>query len=218
MSQTATNPPSGSPWNMAAPLRVMIIEHAANDAELCLHELQRAGFQCQPHIVGTYPEFLDHLQRFYYDIFLSDYRLPGWTGMDALSVIRKSGSEIPFILVTGTLGEETAVECVRQGVTDYVLKDHLGRLPIVVTRALEEKISRDGHLFMVEALRQSESNSLFLFAHNPLPMWVFEKESLQFLQVNDAALHHYGYERIEFLRMSVSDLMEWTHPGLYPSR
>ena len=209
MSQTASHAPLVTAWNMSTPLRVMVIEHTMADAELNLHELQRAGFQCRPHIVGTLEEFLDHLQRFHYDIVLADYRLPGWTGMDALTVIRKSGSEAPFILVTGTLGEEIAVECIRQGVTDYVLKDHLARLPIVVARALEEKTFRDARAFMVEALRQSESNSLFLFAHNPLPMWVFEKESLQFLQVNDAAIHHYGYERIEFLRMSASDL----HPA-----
>jgi two-component system cell cycle sensor histidine kinase/response regulator CckA len=206
MNQTAVPVSNATAWNMSTPLRVLVIEHAMADAELNLRELQRAGFQCRPHIVGTREEFLDHLRRFHYDIVLADYRLPGWTGMDALTMIRKSGSEIPFILVTGTLGEEVAVECIRQGVTDYVLKDHLARLPIVVLRALEEKTSRDARAFMVEALLQSESNSLFLFAHNPLPMWVFEKESLQFLQVNDAALHHYGYERIEFLRMSAADL------------
>ena len=102
---------------------------------------------------------------------------------------------MPFILVTGTLGEEVAVECIRQGVTDYVLKDNLARLPIVVMRALEEKSFRDGRTLMVEALRESEANSLFLFAHNPLPMWVFEREGLQILQVNDAARRHYGYDQ-----------------------
>ena len=209
MSQTATRLPHVTSWNMASPLRILVIEHSTADAELSLHELQQAGFQCRPHIVGTLEEFLDHFRRFHYDIVLADYRLPGWTGMDALTVIRNSGDEIPFIMVTGTLGEEIAVECIRQGVTDYVLKGHLARLPIVVSRALEEKTSRDARTFMVEALRQSESNSLFLFAHNPLPMWVFEKGSLQFLQVNDAALLHYGYERFEFLRMSISDL----HPA-----
>jgi two-component system cell cycle sensor histidine kinase/response regulator CckA len=206
MSQTAAHVSNVTAWNMSIPLRVLIVEHTLADAELNLHELQQAGFQCRPHIVGTREEFLDHLRRFHYDIVLADYRLPGWTGMDALTLIRKSGSEIPFILVTGTLGEEIAVDCIRQGVTDYVLKDHLARLPIVVSRALEEKTSGDARAFLVEALLQSESNSLFLFAHNPLPMWVFEKESLQFLQVNDAALHHYGYGRIEFLKMSAADL------------
>src|SRR5205807_2280484 len=153
-------------WNMSIPLRVLVIEHTMADAELNLYELHRAGFQCRPHIVGTREEFLDHLWRFHYDIVLADYRLPGWTGMDALTMIRKSGSEIPFILVTGTLGEEIAVECIRQGVTDYVLKDHLARLPIVVSRALEEKTFRDARTFMIEVLRQSESNSLFLFAQS----------------------------------------------------
>jgi CheY-like chemotaxis protein len=206
MSQTAASKTSITLWNMSAPLRVLVIGNTTADAELNLHELQQAGFQCRAHIVGTRAEILDHLRRFHYDVVLADYRLPGWSGMDALLLVRQSIGEIPFILVTGTLGEEVAVECIRQGVTDYVLKDHLSRLPIVVARALEEKTLRDARTFMVEILRQSESNSLFLFAHNPLPMWVFERESLQFLQVNDAALLHYGYERIEFLRMSVSDL------------
>jgi len=206
MSQTTTHLSQAAAWNMASPLRILIIEDVVADAELSLRELQRAGFKCRPHIAGTQEEIIDHLRRFQYDIVLAGYRLPGWTGMDALLEIRRSGSDIPFILVTGMLGEEMAVECIRQGVTDYVLKDHLARLPIAVSRALEEKTSRDARAFMVEALRQSESHSLFLFAHNPLPMWVFEKANLRFLQVNDAALHHYGYERAEFLRMSVSDL------------
>ncbi len=206
MNQATAGAQTIMTWNLSKPLHVLVIEHTMADAELNLHELQRAGFLCRPHIVGTHAEFLDHLKRFQYDIVLADYRLPGWTGMEALSVLRKSGREIPFILVTGTLGEETAVECIRQGATDYVLKDHLARLPLVVSRALEEKTLRDARSFMVEALRQSESNSLFLFAHNPLPMWVFERESMQFLHVNDAALRHYGYERTEFLQMKVGDL------------
>ena len=206
MSQTAIRLPHATAWNMASPLRILILERTEADAELSLHELQQAGFKCRPHIAATHEEFLDHLRGFHYDIILADYRLPGWTGLDALLEIRKSGNEVPLILVTGPLGEEIAVECIKQGVTDYVLKDHLARLPIAVSRALEEKTSRDGHAFMVSALRQSESHSLFLFAHSPLPMWVFEKESLQFLQVNDAALHHYGYERSEFLQMRVTDL------------
>ena len=140
MSQTATGLPQVTAWNMASHLRILVIEHTMADAELNLHELQRAGFQCRPHIVGTREEFLDHVRRFQYDIVLADYRLPGWTGMDALTLIRKSGNEVPFIMVTGTLGEEIAVECIRQGVTDYVLKGHLARLPVVVLRALEEKL------------------------------------------------------------------------------
>jgi len=209
MSQTITNASLTKLWNMAAPLHVMLIEDTAADAELIVHLLGRAGFQCQPQIIATRAELLNHLGRFSFDVVLADYRLPGWTGMDAFSAIRQAGRDVPFILVTGILGEEVVVECIKQGVTDYVLKEHLARLPLVVARALEERALRDARNLMVQALRQSEANSLFLFAHNPLPMWVFEKDTLQFLQVNDAAVLHYGYDRMEFLQMSAPDL----HPA-----
>jgi PAS domain S-box-containing protein len=126
--------------------------------------------------------------------------------MDAFSAMRQAGRDVPFILVTGILGEQIAVECIKQGVTDYVLKDHLTRLPLVVARALEERARRDARNLMVQALRQSEANSLFLFAHNPLPMWLFDRATLGFVQVNDAALRHYGYDRMEFLQMAATDL------------
>ncbi len=209
MSQTVTNASLTTLWNMSAPLHAMLIENSVADAELNIHELERAGFQCKPQIIATREEFLEQLGRFPFDIVLADYRLPGWTGMDAFSAMRQAGRDVPFILVTGILGEEVAVECIKQGVTDYVLKENLARLPLVVARALEERALRDARNLMVQALRQSEANSLFLFAHNPLPMWVFENETLQFLHVNDAALRHYGYDRMEFLQMSASDL----HPA-----
>ncbi len=209
MSQTAANETLTTLWNMSAPLHVIILESSRADAELSLRELQRAGFQCQPLIISTRAEFLNTLARFPYDIVLAGYRLPGWTGMDAFAALRQSGREVPFILVTGKLGEEAAVECIRQGVTDCVFKDHLARLPFVVARALEEKALRDARNLMIETHRQSEANSLILFAHNPLPMWVLEREGLHILQVNDAAISHYGYERMEFLQMHAGDL----HPA-----
>ena len=209
MSQTTERDPVASPWNMAVPLRVLILEDSPTDAELYVHGLERAGFHCRPHLIHSRAEFLALIPRFEYDIVLADYQLVVWTGMEAFSAMRAAGHEVPFILVTGALGDEAAVECIRQGVTDCVLKHNLAHLPHVVIRALEEKSLRDARTFMVEALRRSEANSLFLFTNNPLPMWVFERERLQILQVNNAALHHYGYDAVEFLQMSVSDL----HPA-----
>jgi two-component system cell cycle sensor histidine kinase/response regulator CckA len=206
MSETTANAPLTTLWDMAAPLHLMMIENSPADAELCLRALESAGFQCQPQIVATRAEFLEQLGRFPIDIVLADYRLPGWTGMDAFAAMRQAGRDVPFILVTGILGEEIAVEFIKQGITDYVLKHHLTRLPLVVARALEEKAVRDARLLMVQVLRQSEAHSLYLFAHNPLPMWVIGRENLHILQVNDAALRHYGYDRVEFLEMSAGDL------------
>lgn len=196
-------------WNMSAPLHVMLIENSAADAGLILHELGHAGFQCQPTIVSTRAEFVQQLGRFSFDIVLADYRLPGWTGLDAFAAMRQFGRDVPFILVTGIRGEEIAVECIRQGVTDYVLKDQLVRLPFVVARALEERALRDARNLMVQALRQSEANSLLFFTRNPLPMWVVEDSSMRFLNVNDAALRQYGFDRVEFLQMAAGDL----HPA-----
>jgi PAS domain S-box-containing protein len=206
MSQTAAKAPLTTVWNMDAPLHVLLIESSAADADLNVRELQCAGFKCRPQIVSSQGEFFQHIGRFPFDIVLAGYRLPTWTGMEAFAAMRQAGHDAPFILVTGVLGEEVAVECVKQGVTDYVLKDHLARLPLVVARALEERALRDGRGLMVQALRQSEANSLFLFAHNPLPMWVFDLQTLQIRQVNDAAIRHYGYDRIDFLQMSATDL------------
>jgi hypothetical protein len=209
MSETPASESLTTLWNMAAPLHVMLIENSSADAELNIHELQRAGFQCRPQIVCTRAEFLEQLRCFPFDIVLADYSLPGWTGMDAFAAMRRAGRDAPFILVTGILGEEVAVECIKQGITDYVLKEHLARLPLVVARALEERAVKDAQSFMVQALCESEANSLVLFAHNPPPMWVFDRETLQILEVNQAAVRHYGFSRTEFLAMRASDL----HPA-----
>src|SRR3974390_1800008 len=120
MSQTVANAAATSLWNMDQPLHALLIENSRADAELNLHGLVQAGFQCAPQIVGTRAEFLEHLAMFPFDIVLADYRLPGWTGLDAFSAMRQAGHDSPFILVTGTLGEEVAVECIKQGVTDFV--------------------------------------------------------------------------------------------------
>jgi two-component system cell cycle sensor histidine kinase/response regulator CckA len=206
MSETASNTSLTAFWNISAPLHVLLIENSKPDAELILIQLRHAGFQCQPVVVGGRDQFVEQLGRFPFDVVLADYCLPGWTGMDAFAAMRQAGHDVPFILVTGILVEEVALECMKAGVTDYVSKDHLARLPVVVARALEERALRAARNLMVEALRQSEANSLLLFAHNPLPMWVFDSRTLQFLQVNDAAVRHYGYESMEFLQMTAADL------------
>ena len=118
MSQTGLSAPLTYLWNMATPLRVLLIEHSAEDAELNLLELKRAGFQCKPEIVASASEFLRHATRFPFDIVLADYRLPNWNGMEAFAAMRRTGHDVPFILVTGILGEDVAVEFIKQGVND----------------------------------------------------------------------------------------------------
>jgi PAS domain S-box-containing protein len=137
-------------------LRVLVLEDNPKDAELCIQELEKAGFELQSAIVDTQESFAAKLQSQDYDVVLADFRIPGWNGAEAFRLLKKSGKDIPFILVTGALGEETAVDLIKEGITDYILKDRLIRLPSAVRRALKEKSTRDERERATEALGESE--------------------------------------------------------------
>lgn len=132
---TATEQPANEPTK----LRVLLLEDNPLDAELELRTLRRAGFDVSSTVVQTEAEFSRQLKSSTPDIVLADYNLPTWRGMEALEVLQKDGREIPLILVSGALGDVTAVECIKKGATDYVLKDGVARLPESVRRALSEK-------------------------------------------------------------------------------
>ena len=124
-------------------IEVMIIEDSAADVELILRELHRAGFDASGCVVRTASEFREKLTKTLPDVILADYNLDAWQGMDAVEILHKDRLDIPLILVSKAIGDETAVECIKQGVSDYVLKDKLSRLPFAIHRALEEKEIRD---------------------------------------------------------------------------
>ena len=124
-------------------LRVLLVEDDPVDKELVLCALRNGGFDPRADSVDTEEEFVACIERETYQVVLADYGLPAWKGTDALELLDQRGLDIPFILVTGSLGEEMAVDCIKHGTTDYVLKDHLPRLPVAVRRALREKHLRD---------------------------------------------------------------------------
>lgn len=188
-------------------LRVLYVEHDPDDVELGRRELERGGYQIRADVVATPQDFTERLRSQRYDLILADYRLPGWTGLEALDLLREEGLDVPFILMSGTLGEEMAAECIKRGASDYVLKDRMARLPVAVRRVLEEKAMREERARVQEELQVREANFRLLFANNPHPMWVHDPETLQFLEVNDAAVVHYGYTREEFLEMRVTDIL-----------
>jgi PAS domain S-box-containing protein len=191
----------------AISLRVLCVEDREEDAELCLRELQRSGFEIRSERVDTPAQFTERLRAGAFDIVISDYRLPGWTGLDALDILHREKSDLPFILATGSLGEETAAECIRRGASDYVLKDRPARLPVAVRGALEERALRRERARVQRELHAREAMFRLLFASNPLPMWACDSETLAFVEVNEAAHDQYGYAREEFLEMRFSDLL-----------
>jgi signal transduction histidine kinase len=120
-------------------LRVLLIEDNHLDAELVLRAMRLDGFDVSARVVQDEAGFVEALRTHCPEVVLADYNLPTWRGMEALDVLRRQGLDIPMIMVSGALGDVTAVECIKQGATDYVLKDGLARLPEVVRRALREK-------------------------------------------------------------------------------
>src|SRR5690242_13709840 len=126
---------------MPTPLRVLMIEDNPDDAALVLLELRSAGFAVDANRVETEAEYLTALGPDY-DVVLSDYSLPQFDAPRALALWQQAGHDVPFIIITGTISEEVAVECMKRGAADYLLKDRLGRLGPAVTRALEEKRTR----------------------------------------------------------------------------
>ena len=120
-------------------LRVLHVEDSEPDAELVEQALRRNGLAVSVVVVQEEAEFERELRAHRPDVVLADFNLPQWKGMEALEVMRREGLDIPLVLVSGALGDTTAVDCIKRGATDYVLKDGLARLPEAVRRALQEK-------------------------------------------------------------------------------
>ena len=313
-------------------LHILHLEDEPDFAELVSTMLEQDSLSVKISRVGDKKAYVEALKKEKYDLILSDFHLPSFTGLDALAMARKQCPETPFILISGTIGETAAVESLKAGATDYLLKQKPERLPSAVRRAVEEAserlklreteaelarrekyfrtltensldvlsiVNRDGvftyvspsiertlgwkpeelvgqssfgrvhpddlprvmeafqnlldypqraariecrqqhkngswvHLELFarnefedpdiggvvahtrdvtdrwraeEELRLSEKQYRLLFQENPNPMWVFDMESLAIMEVNEAAVQHYGYPREEFLKMTMTNL------------
>jgi diguanylate cyclase (GGDEF)-like protein len=123
-------------------LKILLVEDSQADATLALHALERGGARCESVRVDTEAAFRRELARFAPQIILSDFSMPGFDGLSALGLARELAADVPFIFVSGTIGEENAIRALQNGATDYVLKNNLMRLPAAVERALRETETR----------------------------------------------------------------------------
>lgn len=137
-------------------LKVLVAEDVPDDAELLMQQLRRAGYELDWSRVETEEDFLEGLKKGP-DIIFSDYSMPRFSGLKALELLHQSGQDIPLILVSGTVGEEIAVEAMRYGATDYFLKDRTVRLATAVERALREWRLRRERRSVDAALQNSET-------------------------------------------------------------
>src|SRR6201997_954501 len=142
---------------MSSPLRILSLEDDAADAELVRDTLEVEGIACSLTRVETEAGFVAALQRGGFDLILADYALPSFDGLSALRIARQQQPDLPFIFVSGTMGEEVAIEALKIGATDYILKTRLSRLVPSVMRALREAREIAERKQAEENLRRSEA-------------------------------------------------------------
>src|SRR6476620_4842976 len=147
-------------------LRILILEDVPMDAELVEYELGRANIPFLSRRVDGREEFLRELEDFHPDLILSDYTLPRFDGMTALSLARERVPSIPFLIVTGSVNEETAVGCMKAGATDYLLKSNLARIAPAIEAALERERARAEKIRAESALSASERRFRSLVQHS----------------------------------------------------
>jgi two-component system cell cycle sensor histidine kinase/response regulator CckA len=154
---------TGGREGAAAQLRILILEDAPMDAELVEYELRRSSIPFEARRVETREGFLRELDAFRPDLILSDYTLPRFDGMAALDIARERAPTVPFLIVTGSVNEETAVGCMKAGATDYLLKSNLARIGPAIEAALARVQARTEKARAEEALRRSEANLRAIF-------------------------------------------------------
>jgi diguanylate cyclase (GGDEF)-like protein len=147
---------------METVLRILILEDSPSDAELATAMLKRARIACESLRIETQTDFSEQLEKFRPDLVLSDFTLPAFDGLSALAIVRDRRPDLPFIIVSGTIGEERAVEALKRGATDYVAKSNLARLPAAVIRAVgeSEERRRIARLSRVHAVRSAIASAI----------------------------------------------------------
>jgi len=179
-------------------LDILLLEDVASDAELVKFELRKAGIDFTMRLVDTEEGFQLEIETRTPDVILADFSLPSFDGLTALKLARKIAPETPFIFVSGAMGEEVAVETLKEGATDYVLKQRLARLGAAVERALEEREVRRQRRQAEERVRESEERFRTLFQTAGSFIGVVTPGG-RLLEINQEAEKVTGWQRQEIL-------------------
>jgi len=193
---------------MKKPLDILIVEDVARDADLIEAELREADLHFRARRVQNRARFLEEMDRARPDLVLSDFTLPEFDAMQALQLLRERKQDVPFILVTGTRSEEVAVECIREGADDYILKASLKRLPTSIRNALKKRAAEQARLSAEAASRRSEEQYR-LIAENTRDLIAVVDPEGRFLYASPSHQASLGYDPSALIRQDFRDLV---HP------
>src|SRR5258706_1510502 len=186
-------------------IRILLVEDTADDAELLLRQLQAGGLGCESRRVQSAVDFRLALDQFRPHIILSDFSMPGFSGLEALEIAHGLHSDIPFIFVSGLIGEENAINALKSGATDYVLKGNLLRLPAAVERAVKEAEERRRLQALERDLRESERRLSSMLGNIKFISIMLDRHA-NLTYCNDYFLALTGWRREEVLGRNWFDL------------
>ena len=185
---------------MDKPIRVLIVDDSEDDGLLLLRQLKNGGYSPTYEQVDTAEAMNEALDRQTWDIILCDYSMPGFSATAAFDLYNEKGFDLPFIIVSGTIADETAVAAMRAGAHDYLMKDNLARLSPAVDRELREVKIRQERIEASDQLRKSEKKYRALFEDSRDAIYISATEG-EFIDFNQSTLDLFGYSREEMIGM-----------------
>jgi PAS domain S-box-containing protein len=191
---------------MLNPLRLLIVEDSESDASLLVRLFTRADYQVTSQRVETRDSLQAALAQDAWDCVIADHNMPDLDAFSALETLQSSGLDIPFIVASGSIGEETAVALMKSGAADYVMKDKMTRLTAVVERELRDAAARRERRQAIASLRANEEKYRRLFDLESDALFLIERDSGRILEANSGATALYGYSHDEWLTMRNVDV------------
>jgi PAS domain S-box-containing protein len=196
---------------MSKLLSVLIVEDSEDDALLMIRELKRGGYESVYERVETAEAMRTALQEKSWDVILCDYQMPQFNGFAAIALLKETGIDLPLIIVSGVIGEETAVECMRLGAHDYVMKNNLSRLVPAIERELKEAESRNKRGLAEKALKRSEEKYRNILKNMDDVYYELDLDG-NLVFFNDAMISKSGYSHEELMGMNYTEYMS---PHMY---
>ena len=187
-------------------ISVLIVENSESDEELLLLKLTRAGYEVNSERVESAAQMKKALIGKKWDIIISDYEMPSFNGMEAHRILQESGLDIPFIIVSGSIGEDIAVEAMLAGVNDYLMKDNIARLVPAIERELKSAKDRKAQRIAEQSLKENIERYRSLFENANDTIFTVDLEG-NFTFVNKQGEKLFGYSREEILKLKFTDYL-----------